>query len=120
ILRLSWGCGKRYAYIPFQKDFQVAGVYESDIGKEIAWLQDSGIIYHEDAFYWFNKNFDEWHISKVKTGKPKELKARLSELLRDNLNGRFQFDKDFAKHEVSISKTRTQELVKHEPDALYN
>lgn len=120
ILRLSWGCGKKYAYIPFQRDFRVAGVYESDIGKEITWLVDSNIIYHDGNYYWFNKDFDSWQISRVKTGNEEELKARLGELLRENLSGRRRIDKDFAKHEAAISETRTEELVKHEPNASQN
>jgi len=44
ILRLSWGCGKKAAYIPHQKEFCVTGIYEPDVKKELIWLEQSKII----------------------------------------------------------------------------
>jgi hypothetical protein len=110
ILRLSYGCGKKIALIPHQNDFIVAGIYESDIGKEIAWLVDSLVIGHDGDYYWFNKDFDQWRVSKIKTGELSKIQTRLSELLRINLI-------DGGKR---LSETRSQNLVKHEEKALQN
>ena len=60
ILRLSWGCAKKDAYIPHQRDFNVVGVHEVDVKDELTWLEVSKVIARQEAFYWFNKNYDEW------------------------------------------------------------
>lgn len=83
ILRLSWGCGKKYAYIPHQRNFMIVGVHEVKIKKELDWLEVSRIIHRCDTIYWFNKNFDEWQISRVDPFEPE----KLNELLSYNLNG---------------------------------
>ena len=100
ILRLSWGCGQKDAYIPRQRDFSVVGVYEVDIKSELGWLEVSKVIVREGSFYWFNKNFDDWEVSRVKPYQPK----KLSELLSMNLNG----------NRPNLSETRSNNLVKHE------
>ena len=83
ILRLSWGCGKKYAYIPHQRDFMIVGVHEVKIKYELDWLTTSKIIFRRDTIYWFNKNFEEWQISRVHPFEPE----KLNELLSYNLNG---------------------------------
>lgn len=83
ILRLSWGCGKKYAYIPHQRDFMVVGVHEVKIKKELDWLELSKIIFRADSIYWFNKDFDQWQVSRVYPFEPE----KLNELLSFNLNG---------------------------------
>jgi hypothetical protein len=45
ILRLSWGCHKKTAYIPRQKDFEVAGISESHIKLHLEWLERSRVIF---------------------------------------------------------------------------
>lgn len=99
ILRLSWGCGKKDAYIPYQRDFSVVGVHEVDIKGELDWLAVSKVIAREDSFYWFNKDFEQWEVSRVKPYQPK----KLSELLRLNLNG----------NRPELSKTLSENLAKH-------
>ena len=106
ILRLSWGCGKNEAYIPRQNDFCIVGLYEPDIKAELVWLQQSNIITRKEKFYWFNKDFDQWQISRVKPFEPK----RLSELLSLNLNG----------NRPKLSETLTRDLVKHEVKTSQN
>jgi len=108
ILRLSWGCGQKDAYIPHQRDFSVVGVHEVDIKSELGWLEVSKVIVREGAFYWFNKNFDDWEVSRVKPFQPE----KLSELLSMNLNGNRPklsetLSKNLAKHEV-ITKQNTK------------
>ena len=107
ILRLSWGCGKKDAYIPHQADFRVVGVHEVDIKHELDWLTVSKVITREDQFYWFNKDFDQWEVSRVKPYLPE----KLSELLTLNLNGNRP---EVSKTLTEVSKTLTSGLVKHE------
>jgi len=83
ILRLSWGCGKKVAIIPRQKDFEAVGVGEGHIKAELSWLVESKIIVISESQYSFNKNYDDWQVSRVKPFLPK----RLTELVRINLNG---------------------------------
>jgi hypothetical protein len=66
ILRLSWGCGKKEAIIPQQNDFMIVGIGEGHIKQEISWLIESKVIYRQANHYWFNKNYDEWQVSRVK------------------------------------------------------
>ena len=105
ILRLSWGCGKKYAYIPYQRDFIVVGVHEVDIKKELDWLEVSGVIIREEAVYSFNKDFEQWEVSRVKPWDPK----KLSKLLSLNLNGK-----------KPLSETLSDNLVKHEAKTKLN
>lgn len=100
ILRLSWGCGKKDAYIPHQRDFSVVGVHEVDVLSELNWLEVSKVIAREKSYFWFNKDFDTWEVSRVKPYQPE----KLSELLSLNLNG----------NRPELSETLSQNLVKHE------
>ena len=100
ILRLSWGCGKKDAYIPHQADFSVVGIHEVDIKRELDWLGVSKVIIRQEQFYRFNKDFDQWEVSRVKPYQPE----KLSELLSLNLNG----------NRPELSKTLSLDLVKHE------
>jgi len=100
ILRLSWGCGKKEAIIPHQNDFCAVGIYKSDIKKELDWLEVSKIITRNDSRYWFNKDFDQWQISRVHPYMP----DKVSELLTLNINGKMP----------KVSETRTNRLVRHE------
>ena len=106
ILRLSWGCGKKEARIPHQRDFSCVGVHEVDIKSELTWLEVSKVITRQESFYWFNKDFDLWEVSRVKPYQPE----KLSELLSLNLNGE--------NHE--LSETLSKNLVKHEVNTKQN
>lgn len=83
ILRLSWGCNKKHALIPRQRDFQTVGIGEGHIKVELVWLAQSQIITIEDDKYSFNKDFDQWQVSRVRPFTPE----KLTELVRLNLNG---------------------------------
>jgi hypothetical protein len=81
ILRLSWGCGKITAFIPRQSDFQVTGIGESRVKDQLDWLIDARVIFREDCYYAFNKDFHQWRVSRaLKYGQEK-----LTELVRLNL-----------------------------------
>jgi len=78
ILRLSWGCGKKYAIIPKQKDFQVVGVGEGHIKAELNWMVTSKIITIDGDQYSFNKMFEEWQVSRVLPFIPEKLTELVS------------------------------------------
>lgn len=108
ILRLSWGCGKKDAYIPHQRDFSVVGVHETDIKAELNWLEASKIIGRHGSWYWFNKNFDEWQVSRVKPYEPK----KLGELLSLNLNSNCPKLNKMLNKNLTNSKVLTKQNVK--------
>ena len=83
ILRLSWGCGKKEANIPRQKDFEIVGVGKGHIKMELTYLENAKVIQLEGNTYAFNKNYDEWRISRAR-GFTLE---KLTSLVRINLNG---------------------------------
>jgi hypothetical protein len=106
ILRLSWGCGHKEAYIPLQRDFVVVGVLEVDIKRELDWLEESQVIHRQGPLYWFNKDYEQWQVSRVKPYLPK----KLSELLSKNLNG----------SRPELSELLSKNLVKHEVNTSQN
>lgn len=116
ILRLSWGCGNHYAYIPHQRDFTLVGINESDIKCELDWLVLSKIIYRDDVFYGFNKDFDEWQVSRVRPFEPE----KLGELLSINLNGSREELGKTPSFIEKLGKTPSQNLVKHQEKTWQN
>ena len=82
ILRLSWGCGKKDAYIPHQNDFEIIGVLKGHIRAHLDWLQEAKVIFREESIYSFNKDFDQWRVSRALAYTPK----KLTELVTLNLN----------------------------------
>lgn len=83
ILRLSWGCNKKSAVIPKQRDFELVGVSENKIKSELEWLCNAKVIIwsRETNEYEFIKNYDEWKVSIV-NGYNRD---RLNELLTINI-----------------------------------
>lgn len=81
ILRLSWGCGKKTAIIPSQSCFSYIGVGKTHIKQELDWLETSKIIVRDDAEYQFNKDFDQWQVSRVFPFEP----HKVTELVTLNL-----------------------------------
>lgn len=83
ILRLSWGCGRKYAIIPMQKDFRIVGIAETKVKSELEWLINANVIEccKEANTYSFLKDFDKWAISLVSDYNRK----RFDELLHINL-----------------------------------
>ncbi|MBA7651741.1 hypothetical protein ES703_59560 [subsurface metagenome] len=106
ILRLSWGCGRKDAYIPHQRDFSVVGVNEGDIKSELDWLAVSKVIARGGSFYWFNKDFDQWEVSRVKPYQPE----KLGDLLRLNLD----------RNRPEFGETPSKSLVKHQVKTRQN
>jgi hypothetical protein len=111
IIRLSWGCGKKWAHIPRQKDFCLAGVYESHVKQELKWLEKANVIRvdWEQRLFQFNKYYTEWRVSIV-AGYDEE---RLTELVAQNLQ-RSKMDGESTYKEVRndllISKNETENL----------
>ncbi|MAH46900.1 hypothetical protein CMI37_13805 [Candidatus Pacearchaeota archaeon] len=66
ILRFSWGCHKKNAVIPRQRDFAIAGVLETHIKAELDWLVNAKVLQIEGDSYWFNKDYDQWRVSRTK------------------------------------------------------
>lgn len=83
ILRLSWGCNKKTAIIPRQRDFEMVGIGEGKIKRELQWLVNAKVIIwsRDTNEFSFNKNYDQWLVSIV-PGYDKEL---FSQLLHLNL-----------------------------------
>jgi len=88
ILRLSWGCGKKYAIIPNLKDFEVAGVRRTHVKAELEFLDKSRVIkwVRESNLFVFNKDYDTWVVSYTRTHDEK----RLDELIHINLQDKKQ------------------------------
>jgi len=81
ILRLSWGCGNSVAYIPHQRDFEIVGVREGHIKAHLDWLVEAKVIIRQNCYYQFNKDFDQWRVSRA-TGYTKQ---KLTEIVSINL-----------------------------------
>ncbi len=107
ILRLSWGCGKNVATIPLKRDFELLGIAETHVGRELRRLVKSRVIFIEGDDYFFNKDYDQWQIPRVKPYVPN----KLTELVRLNLNGTYGNSSSIA-HEPT--KTGSCRLPKRE------
>ena len=83
ILRLSWGCAKKYAVVPRQKDFEVSGVGETHIKTELEWLIKAKVIHNDDTRYWFNKDYDQWRVSRSRTFSAERLGELISLNIKD-------------------------------------
>ncbi len=81
ILRLSWGCGNKVAYIPHQRDFGIVGVREGHVKAHLDWLVEAKVIIRQGCYYQFNKDFDQWRVSRA-SGYSKE---KLTEIVSINL-----------------------------------
>lgn len=103
ILRLSWGCGKKIAIIPRQRDFVTVGIGEGHIQTELSWLVESLIITRDGSAYSFNKDFEQWQVSRVKPYEPR----KLTELVRLNLNNNKPLS-------AELTKTGSLDLPKRE------
>lgn len=113
ILRLSWGCNKKTATIPRRRDFGAVGIGETHITNELSWLMDSKVITADSGEYSFNKDFDQWQVSRVKPYLPE----KLTELVRLNLNGTYQNGK---LPEKELTKTVSKNLPKQEVSTYQN
>lgn len=86
IWRLSYGCKKKHAFIPQLKDFELCGIGQQNIRKELEYLVSSRVIHWDEDghIYSVNKDYERWQISPVK-GWDKE---KFKQLLHQNINHR--------------------------------
>jgi len=82
ILRLSVGCGKSYACIPYQQDFKLVGVPACKVKACLDLLIQNNIIERKGKFYKINLKVKEWSVA-VKSSFSNE---RLKDLIYGNLN----------------------------------
>lgn len=63
IIRLSYGCKKKFAYISPKSLFRLYGVNKNYIKQSLDYLINNKIIIvKNDKYYSINKNFDEWTV----------------------------------------------------------
>ena len=65
LLRMSYGCGSKAAFITPQNGFELGCIYKSDIKKELEILEAANVIFcdYKNRLFAINKNYDEWAIS---------------------------------------------------------
>lgn len=66
ILRMSYGCGKKYAILR-PSDFEVVGVYKTHIKRELDYLVSANVITVDEELISINKNYERWRVSLIKT-----------------------------------------------------
>lgn len=113
VLRLSWGCCKKNAIIPRQRDFEVIGIRETHISTELMWLATSRVISIKGCEYTFNKDFDQWQVSRVKPFQPE----KLTKLVRLNLDHTYQNGELSGK---TLTKTVSKNLPKEKVPIYQN
>ena len=91
ILRLSWGCGKKEAIIPLQNDFEIVGVGKGHIKNELDWLIEAKVIARNENRYSFNKDYDQWRVSRAR----EYTRDKVTKMVTLNLNGGYQLDVHF-------------------------
>ena len=86
IIRLSYGCNKVIAIIPRKRDFELAGIYECDIEKELAALEKAKVIKRSRGReYQLQKDYTVWQISRQRCKNILNPESRLAELVAMNL-----------------------------------
>lgn len=80
ILRLSYGCRKKYCEIPKLNYFEVAGINKVDIKKELKFLKSCKVINwdEEKNYFSLNKDFEKWQVSPVKNWDDERFKFLIS------------------------------------------
>lgn len=127
ILRLSYGCGRKTALIPRQKDFEICGVREGHIKTEIDHLIKCKVIERgsQKGEYRFNKNYDFWQVTPVFLWD----EVRMKELIRINLleakkdrnlteSGSFEEDENLPNQEVNEISDLTETVSFEEKNLL--
>ncbi len=106
VIRLSYGCGKKWAYIPRQKDFCLAGLYESHVKRELERLEQANVLWIDwgQRLYQLNKNYKAWRVS-LSPGYDEE---RLKNLVSENL----QRSKNQGQN-LQISKNKNLQISKN-------
>jgi hypothetical protein len=125
IIRLSWGCGKKYAYIPRMSDFEIVGIGRNHIRGELRELVTKRVIMWDEGrmIFWFNKHFEQWAVPVVKHHDNDRFKMLLSLNLNDSQNGNSE-EIDSSQNGNSIPETGTlipntgnEEFPKREPSS---
>ena len=78
IIRLSYGCQKKVAYIPKQSYFEIVGVGEGHIKNQLDLLIRDKVITRDDNYYTINKDYDQWRVSRAKGYSPQNLTDMVS------------------------------------------
>lgn len=112
VIRLSYGCGKKYALLR-KSDFEIAGIDKSDIKRELDLLVQSGVLIIEEGRISLNKDYDRWRISLVRAGSREEFKK----ILQRNLQEKTVLPTG---GDQGVGKTPTNRLVKHQPTGWQN
>lgn len=68
IWRLSYGCQKKTALVPRLKDFELCGIGQQNIRKELEFLSSCKVITweKENNIFSVNKDYEQWQISPVR------------------------------------------------------
>lgn len=118
ILRLSWGCGKKDATIPRQQDFELVGIGSGHIKVELDYLVESRVIYRIGNIFRFNKNYDQWRISRARGYHP----DHLTEMVRLNLDNRYTSKEAPLEITESVIEDRTDitKMVRKDEESYHN
>lgn len=65
VIRMSYGCGRESALLR-PVDFELVGIYKSDIRKELSYLEKSGVLLLEGEAISLNPDFRSWRVSSVR------------------------------------------------------
>ena len=131
--RLSYGCRKKYAYIPKMKDFELCGVPATQLKKELEYLEQCRVLiwFREESIYAINKDYDQWQVSPVRSWNEDRFKeliainlhaSKTSQNVKENFMNHEDFgdfddleeDENFIKREETTSQNMKSNFTKHE------
>ncbi|HJV46614.1 MAG TPA: replication protein [Bacillota bacterium] len=126
IWRLSYGCNKKFAFIPNLKDFELCGIGRTHITKELIYLETCKVIKwnRTEMHFLFNKDYELWQINPVKGWNEEDYKS----LVRANLENKISYqkgnsevtktvtlsDESYQNSNLGVTETVTSELPKRE------
>ncbi|MCY9593754.1 hypothetical protein PC41400_21730 [Paenibacillus chitinolyticus] len=129
VLRLSYGCRNKSAFVPKLKDFELCGVGKTHITNELKYLVECRVIAWDKAECAFaiNKDYEKWQVSPVagwnreefnnlihqnlakKLPKQEhEIPEKVTEIVTSENNG-------YRNSNQQVTETVTEELPKQEP-----
>ncbi|WP_134705144.1 replication protein [Ammoniphilus sp. YIM 78166] len=131
ILRLSYGCQSKYAYIPQLKDFELCGVGRTHIRTELVFLEQCKVIFwnKEEMTFTFNKDYEVWQVSPVKGWNEEEFKSLIHKNIgkKSYQNSNFPVtktvtltDESYQKGNSTVTKKVIHELPKRELEGPVN
>ena len=127
VMRLSYGCHKKTAYIPKLTQFVACGVDKYHIKSELLALRKSNVIDWHGAEYWVVKDYDSWLVPV-----PDDIQMQhLTELIKLNLhgyqigntgyqNGNSDEVESYQNGNQEVTKTVTKELPKRQLEEAQN